>query len=171
MATVDNIRRHREAKGLTQARLTDAVVLAEGAIRHYEGGIRAVKPKLLEGIAKAFEVSVGVRKDYGVETSRGLMALPLRLEEGYGLVPDKNGMGLAVDPKAPHAPKLAQPIRPRAEERAEPECGELDEAATPIGRPRSDIFPGKLMLHCEQPPVFRRPLLYSHMKSTPWKPR
>lgn len=129
MATGDNIRRHRKAKGLTQTQFTDAVGLAEGAIRHYESDIRAVKPGLLEIIAKALEVSVGARKDYGVETSCGLMALPLRLREGYGLVPGKDGMGLAVDPKASHTPKLAQPIRSWAEERAEPECGELVEAA------------------------------------------
>ena len=77
MATGDNIRRYRKAKGLTQAQLADAVGLTEGAIRHYESGIRAVKPELLEEIAKALEVSVGALKDYGVETSRDLMALLL----------------------------------------------------------------------------------------------
>ena len=70
MATGDNIRRHRKAKGFTQAQLADAVGLTEGAIRHYESGIRAVKPELLEKIAKALEVSEGALKDYGVETSR-----------------------------------------------------------------------------------------------------
>ena len=82
MATGDNIRRHRKAKGFTQAQLADAVGLTEGAIRHYESGIRAVKPELLEKIAKALEVSEGALKDYGVETSRDLMALLLQLEEG-----------------------------------------------------------------------------------------
>ena len=126
MATGDNIRRHRKAKGFTQAQLADAVGLTEGAIRHYESGIRAVKP---EKIAKALEVSEGALKDYGVETSRDLMALLLQLEEGYGLVPSEDGMGLAVDPKAPHAPKLAQSIKTWAEKRAERERGELDEDA------------------------------------------
>ena len=119
MATGDNIRRHRKAKGFTQAQLADAVGLTEGAIRHYESGIRA----------KALEVSEGALKDYGVETSRDLMALLLQLEEGYGLVPSEDGMGLAVDPKAPHAPKLAQSIKTWAEKRAELERGELDEDA------------------------------------------
>lgn len=128
MATGDNIRRYRKAKGLTQAQLAEAVGLTEGAIRHYESGIRAVKPELLEEIAKELEVSVGALKDYGVETSRDLMALLLQLEEGYGLVPSE-GMGLAVDPRAPHAPKLAQSIKTWAEKRAELERGELDEDA------------------------------------------
>ena len=58
------------------------------------------------------------------------MALLLQLEEGYGLVPSEDGMGLAVDPKAPHAPpKLAQSIKAWAEKCAELERDELDEAA------------------------------------------
>lgn len=130
MATGDNTRRYRKAKGLTQAQLADAVDLTEGAIRHYESGIRAVKPELLEEIAKALEVSVSALKDYGVETSRDLMALLLQLEEGYGLVPSEDGgMGLAVDPRAPHAAKLAQSIKTWAEKRAELERGEVGEAA------------------------------------------
>ena len=63
MATGDNIRRQRKAKGFTQAQLADAVGLTEGAIRHYESGIRAVKPELLEEIAKALGVSEGALKD------------------------------------------------------------------------------------------------------------
>lgn len=50
MATGDNIRRHRKAKGFTQAQLADAVGLTEGAIRHYESGIRAVKPDVFATI-------------------------------------------------------------------------------------------------------------------------
>ena len=129
MATGDNIRRHRKAKGLTQAQLADAVGLTEGAIRHYESGIRAVKSELLEEIAKELEVTVGALKDYGVETSRDLMALLLQLEESYGLVPSEDGMGLAVDPKAPYAPKLSQSIKSRAKKRKELEHGEVDETA------------------------------------------
>lgn len=55
--------------------------------------------------------------------------LLLQLEENYGLVPSKDGIGLAVDPKAPHAPKLAQSIKSWAKKRAELERGEVDEAA------------------------------------------
>ena len=129
MATGENIRRYRKLRGMTQAQLAEAVGLTEGAVRHYESGIRAVKPELLESIAAALDVSVNALKDYGVETSRDLMALLLQLEEGYGLVPSEDGMGLAVDPKAPHAPKLAQSIKTWAEKRAELERGELDEDA------------------------------------------
>ena len=68
-------------------------------------------------------------QDYGVETLQDLMALLLQLEEGYGLVPSEDGMGLAVDPRAPHASKLARSIKSWAEKRAELERGELGEAA------------------------------------------
>ena len=129
MAIGDNIRRYRKAKGFTQAQLADAVGLTEGAIRHYESGIRAVRPELLEKIAKALEVSEGALKDYGVETSQDLMALLLQLEEGYGLVPSEDGMGLTIDPKAPHAPKLAQSIKSWAEKREELARGAINEGA------------------------------------------
>ena len=118
MATGDNIRRHRKAKGFTQAQLADAVGLTEGAIRHYESGIRAVKPELLEKIAKALEVSEGALKDYGVETAGDLMSLLVRLEDSFGIVPAADGSGLSLNPKAPRAPKAAMAIELWAEKRA-----------------------------------------------------
>ena len=42
---------------------------------------------------------------------------------------------------------------------------------TPTGRPLSDIFPGKLIFPCEQPPVLRGLFHYSRMESAPRKPR
>ena len=42
---------------------------------------------------------------------------------------------------------------------------------TPTGRPLSDIFPGELILPCEQPPVLQGLFHYSRMKSAPRKPR
>ena len=44
-------------------------------------------------------------------------------------------------------------------------------AFTLTGRPLSDIFPGELILPCEQPPVLRRLFHYSRMKSATQKPR
>ena len=42
---------------------------------------------------------------------------------------------------------------------------------TPTGRPLSDIFPGELILPCEQPPVLRGLFRYSRVESAPRKPR
>ena len=66
MSVGENIRRYRKSRGMTQAQLAEAVGLTEGAVRHYESGICAVKPELLESIAAALGVSVNALKDYGV---------------------------------------------------------------------------------------------------------
>lgn len=126
MATGDNIRRHRKAKGFTQAQLADAVGLTEGAIRHYESGIRAVRPELLESIAATLGVSVSALKDYGVETAGDLMSLLVRLEDSFGIVPAGDGLGLSLNAKAPHAAKAATAIKLWAEKRAQLENGEID---------------------------------------------
>ena len=57
MSVGENIRRYRKSRGMTQAQLAEAVGLTEGAVRHYESGIRAVKPELLESISAALGVS------------------------------------------------------------------------------------------------------------------
>lgn len=69
MSVGENIRRYRKSRGMTQAQLAEAVGLTEGAVRHYESGIRAVKPELLESISAALGVSVNALKDYGVENA------------------------------------------------------------------------------------------------------
>lgn len=64
-------------------------------MRHYESGIRAVKPELLESISAALGVSVNALKDYGVETAGDLMSLLVRLEDSFGIVPAADGSGLS----------------------------------------------------------------------------
>lgn len=171
MATGDNIRRYRKAKGFTQAQLADAVGLTEGAIRHYESGIRAVKPELLEEIANALEVSEGALKDYGVETSQDLMALLLQLEEGYGLVPSEDGMAWRSTPGRRMPPSSRARSSPGRKSARSSSAASSARPLTPIGRPLSDIFPGELTLPCEQPPVLRGLFHYSRMESAPRKPR
>ena len=126
MSVGENIRRYRKSRGMTQAQLAEAVGLTEGAMRHYESGIRAVRPEVLESIAEALGVSVNALKDYGVETAGDLMSLLVRLEDSFGIVPAADGAGLALDPKAPHAPKAATAIGLWAEKRALLENGEID---------------------------------------------
>lgn len=126
MSVGENIRRYRKLRGMTQAQLAEVVGLTEGAVRHYESGIRAVKPELLEAIAAALGVSVSALKDYGVETAGDLMSLLVRLEDSFGIVPAADGMGLSLNPKAPHAPKTAMAIKLWAEKRAQIEDYEID---------------------------------------------
>ena len=126
MSVGENIRRYRKSRGMTQAQLAEAVGLTEGAVRHYESGIRAVKPELLESISAALGVSVNALKDYGVETAGDLMSLLVRLEDSFGIVPSADGAGLFLNPKAPHAPKAAMAIELWAEKRAQLENGKID---------------------------------------------
>lgn len=126
MSVGKNIRRYRKSRGMTQAQLAEAVGLTEGAVRHYESGIRAVKPELLESISAALGVSVNALKDYGVETAGDLMSLLVRLEDSFGIVPAADGTGLSLNPEAPHAPKAATAIELWAEKRAQLENGEID---------------------------------------------
>lgn len=126
MSVGENIRRYRKLRGMTQAQLAEAVGMTEGAVRHYESGIRAVKPELLESIADTLGVSVNALKDYGVETAGDLMSLLVRLEDSFGIVPAADGAGLSLNPKAPHAPKAAMAIELWAANRAQLENGEID---------------------------------------------
>lgn len=126
MSIGENIRRYRKLRGMTQAQLAEAVGLTEGAVRHYESGIRAVKPELIESIAASLGVSVNALKDYGVETAGDLMSLLVRLEDSFGIVPASDGAGLSLNPKAPHAPKSATAIRLWAKKRAQLENGEIN---------------------------------------------
>ena len=128
MSVGENIRRYRKSRGMTQAQLAETVGLTEGAVRHYESGIRAVKPELLESISAALGVSVNALKDYGVETAGDLMSLLVRLEDSFGIVPTADGSGLSLNPKAPRAPKAATAIELWAEKRARLENGEIDAA-------------------------------------------
>lgn len=128
MSVGENIRRYRKLRGMTQAQLADTVGLTEGAVRHYESGIRAVKPELLESIAGALGVSVNALKDYGVETAGDLMSLLVRLEDSFGIVPAADGLAISLNPKAPHTPKTAMAIKLWAEKRMQLENGEIDAA-------------------------------------------
>ena len=83
MSVGENIRRYRKSRGMTQAQLAEAVGLTEGAVRHYESGIRAVKPELLESISAALGVSVNALKDYGVETAGDSCRCFVRLEDSF----------------------------------------------------------------------------------------
>ena len=95
-------------------------------MRHYESGIRAVKPELVESNAATLGVSVNALKDYGVETAGDLMSLLVRLEDSFGIVPAADGSGLSLNPKAPRAPKAAMAIKLWAEKRAQLKNGEID---------------------------------------------
>ena len=89
MATVgENIRRYRKAQNLSSAKLAEKVGLTQGAILHYERGIRTPGESQLEKIAHALNVSPRMLEDHRIESAKDLVGALLQLEEEFGLVPD-----------------------------------------------------------------------------------
>ena len=112
MATVgENIKRYRKARGLSLAGLAGKVGMTEGAIRHYESGIRTPGEEQLEKIARALDVSPKMLEDHKIESARDLVGALLQLEEEFGLVPDMCDGGLWIDPKAKNAQKTDAAIK------------------------------------------------------------
>lgn len=64
-------------------------------------------------------------KDYGVESSRDLLALLLQLEDEFGIEPAADGSGLVVNSKAEKAPKMVQMIKAWADMREKLDSGEI----------------------------------------------
>lgn len=111
MATVgENIKKHRKAQGLSVVELAEMVGMTEGAIRHYESGIRTPGEEQLEKVARALDVSPKMLEDQKIESARGLVGALLQLEDEFGLVPDMCDGGLWVDPKAKNAQKAVEAI-------------------------------------------------------------
>lgn len=111
VATVgENIRRYRKARGLSVVRLAEKVGMTEGAIRHYESGIRTPGEDQLERIAKALDVSPKMLEDHKIESARDLVGALLQLEDEFGLVPDMCDGGLWIDPQAKNAQKAVEAI-------------------------------------------------------------
>lgn len=111
MATVgENIRKHRKAQGLSVVGLAEKVGMTEGAIRHYESGIRTPGEDQLEKIARALDVSPKMLEDHKIESARDLVGALLQLEDEFGLVPDMCDGGLWIDPKAKNAQKTVEVI-------------------------------------------------------------
>lgn len=112
MATVgENIKRYRKARGLSVVGLAGKVGMTEGAIRHYESGIRAPGDDRLKKIAEALDMSEKMLEDHKIASSKDLVGALLQLEEEFGLVPDMCDGGLSVDPTAKHAQKLDAAIK------------------------------------------------------------
>ena len=86
------------------------VGMTEGAIRHYESGIRTPGEEQLEKVARALDVSPKMLEDQKIESARGLVGALLQLEDEFGLVPDMCDGGLWVDPKAKNAQKAVEAI-------------------------------------------------------------
>lgn len=83
----------------------------EGAIRHYESGIRTPGEAQLRKIAQALDVSPKMLEDHKITSARDLVGALLQLEDEFALVPDEDGSGLRIDPRAARAPKASIAIK------------------------------------------------------------
>ena len=108
MSTGERIRRFRKARGLTQAQVAAAIGATEGAVRHYEKGVRTPGPEQLAAIAEVLGVNVAALTDYGVDDTRDALEVLFRLEELTGLRPvqTEDGLVLVVDGDAGSAEKI-----------------------------------------------------------------
>lgn len=112
MAAVgENIRKCRKAQGLSVVGLAEKVGMTEGAIRHYESGIRMPGEDQLKKIARALDVSREMLEDHRIESARDLVGALLQLEDEFGLVPDMCDGGLWIDLKAKNAQKTDAAIK------------------------------------------------------------
>lgn len=109
--TGEKIRRYRKLRDMTQMQLGEKVGLGDGAIRHYESGIRTPNEEQLQSIADALDVSVATLSSYHVDTASELLTFLVQFEDEYGLTPSGTGSSLTIDKSAPGAPKLAQAIK------------------------------------------------------------
>lgn len=125
MTTGEKIRHYRKMRGLYQGELAEKVGMTEGAIRHYESGVRTPKKDQIAAIASSLDVSPLALKDFGVESSSDLLALLLQLEDAFGFAPSEDGRSLSIDPSAEKAPKASRAIKGWAVMRAKLESGEI----------------------------------------------
>lgn len=127
MQTGELIRLQRKLKGLTQKQLADMVGVSSPSIRLYELGKRTPSEPILEQIADALEISVEALHEFNIDSSREMLEVLFRMEYEYGVVPLKSDGNhtLAIDPKAPHAPKLCMALDAWEGMRAKLDAGEI----------------------------------------------
>lgn len=120
MSTGDRITKARKAAGLTQAQLAEKIGRARTAIANYESGLREPDAQVLEAIAKALDVTVQSLEDKHLDSVQDVLEVLFQMEEqGFGIEPVRIGsaVAIAVDPDAPHAPKLEMALEKWAEQR------------------------------------------------------
>jgi len=92
--------------------------------RNYEHDFRSPNEEQLAKIARKLDVPVEALSDYEVTSAQEALEALFRLEEAFGLVPDKDGV-LTIDPKAKGAQKLTQALKARRGVLDDVESGEM----------------------------------------------
>lgn len=94
--------------------------VTEFAVRNYELGLRAPRPRHLEALARALGVDPAALTDYRVKTAHDALEVLFKLEEGFGARPEADAAGarVVVDPDASGTQKLDAAVRAWAAMRA-----------------------------------------------------
>ncbi len=109
MSTGERIRRARKAAGLSQTNLASELGKSRSMIANYETNTRTPDDETLAEIAEALGVTPQSLQDRNLDSVQDVLEVLFQMDEaGFGIEPveTKNGIVLAVDPDAPHAPKL-----------------------------------------------------------------
>lgn len=109
MSTGERIRRARKAAGLSQTNLASELGKSRSMIANYETDARTPDDETLAEIAEALGVTPQSLQDRNLDSAQDVLEVLFQMDEaGFGIEPveTKNGIVIAVDPSAPHAPKL-----------------------------------------------------------------
>ena len=109
MSTGERIRRARKAAGLSQTNLASELGKSRSMIANYETDARTPDDETLAEIAEALGVTPQSLQDRNLDSVQDVLEVLFQMDEaGFGIEPveTKNGIVSAVDPSAPHAPKL-----------------------------------------------------------------
>ncbi len=137
LGTGERIRKARRTAGMTQQQLADAIGKTKSAIANYEKGDRTPDEATITGIASALGILPESLKDRELNTVADVLDALLTMEEaGFGVEPveTKNGVVIAVDPNAPHAPKMAMALEKWNEQRKALKGGDISQVEYALWR-------------------------------------
>ena len=137
MTTGERIRKARKAAKLTLQQLAERIGKTKSAIVNYEKGDRTPDDATIDAIADALGVLPESLKDRDIETVADVLDSLLTMEEaGFGIEPveTKNGIVIAVDPNAPHAPKLAMALEKWNDQRKALKGGDISQVEYTLWR-------------------------------------
>ncbi len=128
--------------GLTQAELGERIGKGKSLIWNYETGYRTPDRQALQAIADALGVTAQSLEDRHLDSVQDVLEVLFRMEEaGFGIEPVRVGsaMAIAVDPDAPHAPKLEMALERWAEQRDALKDGRVSEREYAVWRGSFDV--------------------------------
>ena len=120
MGTGDRIAAARKAAGVTQLQLAERIGKTKSSIANYESGFREPDSETICAIAQALGVTPQSLEDWRMDSVQDVLEVLFRMEEqGFGIEPVRIGsaVAIAIDPDAPHAPKLEMALEKWAEQR------------------------------------------------------